>query len=133
MIVVAIIGILAAIAIPKFADLIRKSKEGATKGNLGSIRSTLAIYYGDNEGWYPAGTDGADLTVLVPTYIQEMPESKPDPYHSDSTSVEGLTTPDDDGGWDYNNSQTNTNWGVVWVSCSVAAHTDTKGNLWTSY
>ena len=31
MIVVAIIGILAAIAIPKFADLIRKSNEGATK------------------------------------------------------------------------------------------------------
>jgi len=33
MIVVAIIGILSAIAIPKFADLIRKSNEGATKGN----------------------------------------------------------------------------------------------------
>ena len=39
MIVVAIIGILAAIAIPKFADLIRKSNEGATKGNLGATRS----------------------------------------------------------------------------------------------
>ena len=34
MIVVAIIGILAAIAIPKFAELIRKSSEGASKGNL---------------------------------------------------------------------------------------------------
>ncbi|OGR49055.1 MAG: Tfp structural protein, partial [Elusimicrobia bacterium GWA2_66_18] len=32
MIVVAIIGILAAIAIPKFAELIRKSSEGASKG-----------------------------------------------------------------------------------------------------
>ncbi|MBI5239194.1 MAG: prepilin-type N-terminal cleavage/methylation domain-containing protein, partial [Elusimicrobia bacterium] len=36
MIVVAIIGILAAIAIPKFASLIRKSSEGASKGNLGA-------------------------------------------------------------------------------------------------
>jgi prepilin-type N-terminal cleavage/methylation domain-containing protein len=52
MIVVAIIGILASIAIPKFADLIRKSKEGATKGNLGSLRSALSIYYGDMEGTY---------------------------------------------------------------------------------
>ena len=43
MIVVAIIGILAAIAIPKFSNLIRKSQEGAGKGNLGSIRSALSI------------------------------------------------------------------------------------------
>ena len=43
MIVVAIIGILAAIAIPKFAELIRKSNEGASKGSLGSIRSALSI------------------------------------------------------------------------------------------
>jgi len=53
MIVVAIIGILAAIAIPKFADLIKKSKEGATKGSLGELRSALTIYYGENEGIYP--------------------------------------------------------------------------------
>ena len=50
MIVVAIIGILAAIAIPKFAELIRKSNEGATRGNFGAIKSALSIYYGDNEG-----------------------------------------------------------------------------------
>ena len=43
MIVVAIIGILASIAVPKFADLLRKSKEGQTKGNLGSLRSILNI------------------------------------------------------------------------------------------
>ncbi len=61
MIVVAIIGILAAIAIPKFAELIRKSNEGASKGNLGAIRSALSIYYGDLEGTYPANV-GA-LTV----------------------------------------------------------------------
>ena len=54
MIVVAIIGILAAIAIPKFADLINKSKEGATKAGLSSLRSALQVYYGDNEGRFPA-------------------------------------------------------------------------------
>jgi len=53
MIVVAIIGILAAIAIPKFASLLRKSNEGACKGNLGALRSALSIYYGDMEGQYP--------------------------------------------------------------------------------
>lgn len=53
MIVVAIIGILAAIAIPRFSSLIQKAKEGATKGSLGAIRSALSIYYGDNEGIFP--------------------------------------------------------------------------------
>src|SRR3954454_322818 len=53
MIVVAIIGILAAVAIPKFADLVTKSKEAAVKGTLGALRSAVSIYYGDLEGNYP--------------------------------------------------------------------------------
>ena len=53
MIVVAIIGILAAIAIPRFAQMIEKSREGQTKGNLNSIRSAASIYYGDQKGIWP--------------------------------------------------------------------------------
>jgi prepilin-type N-terminal cleavage/methylation domain-containing protein len=53
MIVVAIIGILAAIAIPRFAQMLEKSREGATKGNLGSIKSAASIYYGDTQGTWP--------------------------------------------------------------------------------
>ncbi|HEY5039549.1 MAG TPA: type II secretion system protein [bacterium] len=53
MIVVAIIGILAAIAIPRFAQMLEKSREGATKGNLGSIKSAASIYYGDQQGIWP--------------------------------------------------------------------------------
>src|SRR5579862_2030216 len=54
MIVVAIIGILAAIAIPRFAQMLEKSREGATKGNLGSIKSAASIYYGDTQGVWPS-------------------------------------------------------------------------------
>jgi len=54
MIVVAIIGILAAIAIPRFAQMLEKSREGATKGNLGSIKSAASIYYGDTQGSWPS-------------------------------------------------------------------------------
>lgn len=53
MVIVSIIGILASIAIPKFADMLRKAKEGTLKGNLGTIRSALNIYYADMEGYYP--------------------------------------------------------------------------------
>lgn len=68
MIVVAIIGILAAVAIPKFADLVCKSKEASTKGNLGALRSALSIYYGDTEGIYPA-----NLFVALTTANKYMP------------------------------------------------------------
>jgi prepilin-type N-terminal cleavage/methylation domain-containing protein len=54
MIVVAIIGILAAIAIPRFAQMLEKSREGSTKGNLGSLKSAASIYYGDQQGIWPS-------------------------------------------------------------------------------
>src|ERR1039457_2416782 len=53
MIVVAIIGILAAIAIPRFSQMLEKSREGQTKGNLNSIHSASTIYYGDQRGVWP--------------------------------------------------------------------------------
>ena len=63
MIVVAIIGILAAVAIPKFADLLTKSRESAVKANLGAVRSASTIYYGDTEGGYPTNLfEGLCLT-----------------------------------------------------------------------
>ena len=60
MIVVAIIGILAAIALPKFAQMLEKANVGNCKGNLGAIRSAASIYYGDNGGNWP-------VTVSVST------------------------------------------------------------------
>jgi prepilin-type N-terminal cleavage/methylation domain-containing protein len=43
--VIAIIGILASIALPRFQDLTGLAKAGATKAGLGSVRSTLAVRY----------------------------------------------------------------------------------------
>ncbi|PIX16861.1 hypothetical protein COZ71_06380 [Candidatus Desantisbacteria bacterium CG_4_8_14_3_um_filter_40_12] len=63
MIVVAIIGILAAIAIPRFAALIDKAREAGARGNLGAIRSAIAIYYGDTKGYWPHSLDTQAYTV----------------------------------------------------------------------
>ncbi|MDP2921878.1 MAG: prepilin-type N-terminal cleavage/methylation domain-containing protein [Candidatus Omnitrophota bacterium] len=43
--VIVILGILSAIAIPKFADLTTQAKISAAKGGLGAIRSAVAIDY----------------------------------------------------------------------------------------
>ena len=53
MIVVAIIGVLASVAVPKFSNMISKSREGAVKGSLSALRSALEIYKTDNEGLNP--------------------------------------------------------------------------------
>jgi prepilin-type N-terminal cleavage/methylation domain-containing protein len=127
MIVVAIIGILAAIAIPKFASLIRKSSEGASKGNLGAIRSALSIYYGDLEGQYPATMES--LTIAG-KYLTAVPAAKAPNYHSDTSVIRNATTANDGGGWNYNNTLTDSNLGTVLVNCT---HTDTKGTVWTAY
>jgi prepilin-type N-terminal cleavage/methylation domain-containing protein len=129
MIVVAIIGILAAIAIPKFAELIRKSSEGASKGNLGSIRSALSIYYGDMEGNYPATMDALTISGK---YLSAIPKAKAPNYHGDSSGeTDGLLSAvNGNGGWWYDNTIGDSNVGQVLVNCT---HTDSKGSIWTSY
>src|SRR6266700_639530 len=108
MIVVAIIGIFVAIAIPKFTQLVTKSKEGATKGSLGSIRSALSIYYGDMEGQYPTL-----LTAMTTNgkYLTAIPYAKTPNYHTDaSTEVDaGSGAVNDAAGWAYDNNQTDNN------------------------
>jgi type IV pilus assembly protein PilA len=64
MIVVAIIGILAAIAIPNFLRFQAKSKQSEAKTNLGGIFTAQVSYYSENDfygnfsqiAWAPTGT-----------------------------------------------------------------------------
>ncbi len=136
MIVVAIIGILAAVAVPKFADLINKSKEGATKGALSAVRGALQVYYSDNEGNYPTSLTSGDFT---PKYMNEMPTAKlPGTGHADSTSVTAFATPatavSDSGGWGYytHSVTTHSTYGWFGVSCThnpLTAPTQTWSQL----
>ncbi len=131
MIVVAIIGILAAVAMPRFANLIRKSNEGATKGKLGALRSALSIYYADNEGTWPDGL--AEMCAILDDagsaskYLNEIPKRKVmGGYGGDDTAseVDG-STPDGTTGWMYSPTT-----GDVMVN---VAGTDTKGVRFTAW
>ena len=116
MIVVAIIGILAAIAMPRFANLVDKSREAASKGSLGALRSSVTIYYGRYEGQFPdqltatyfMGTDSDDAIDKIPwvTLRKEV-------QHSSSRDVDVDEAADHDGQWNYSSTG-----GSIYVDCS---------------
>ena len=126
MIVVAIIGILAAIAIPKFAQMLEKSREGATKGNLGAMRSAVTIYYSEKEGTWPG-----DLTTSFTSYLYPIPPAKATPLgNSNAISAESTVPATVGTGWAYVTDTTSIFAGNVF--CHSTA-TDTKGSSFTTY
>lgn len=54
LIVVVIIGILAAIAIPKFANTKARANEAAMKSDLKNLATAVESYYTDNNNYYPS-------------------------------------------------------------------------------
>ena len=126
----------------KFRTLSVKSGEGVTKGNLGSLKSAAAIYYGDAEGQYPATLDA----LVGPKYIPAIPKTKIDAHMETNVvtlygaevctgKTEYGTQIDagkikDTGGWGYVADPKAPCWGMIFVDCS---HKDTKGKLWPEY
>ncbi len=71
MIVVVVIGILAAIAIPNFASLERRAQESSVKSNMHTVQMVMEDYSVQNNGQYPttaasALPDGRTLQALCP-------------------------------------------------------------------
>lgn len=113
LVMAAVFAILCAIALPMFSGLIRKSSEGASKGNLAAMRALLQSHHAA-KGSFPT-----DLAALG-----DLPRAKTPNYHPDSAQVAfGAAT--DAGGWLYDNAA-----GTLRVNCT---HTDTKGTVWTMY
>ena len=52
-IVILLVGIMAAIAIPKFVNLTTTAKQAAYDSGLGSLKSAVGIYLGENQGIWP--------------------------------------------------------------------------------
>ncbi|MCL2390116.1 MAG: hypothetical protein FWD54_01175 [Endomicrobia bacterium] len=129
----AVVVLLAVIAFPKMANTLRKSNENATKASLASLRSAIAMYYGDNEGNYP-GTNIAEELTKDAKYIKEIPFASCPPYHAKSNKIliKGTEASNDTGEWIYKADDTEDNsgrvQGQIWINCS---HKDSKGNVWS--
>ena len=67
-VVVAVIGILATIAMPKMKDFPRRAAEAALKTDLRVMRDSLDQYYGD-KGYYPASLDA----LVEDGYMRSIP------------------------------------------------------------
>ena len=68
-VIIVIIGILAAVAIPKYLDLTQDAANGTARGVLGSLRSANALRFGKNilgntTATYTFGAIAADVAEL---------------------------------------------------------------------
>ena len=108
--VIVILGILAATALPRFVDLSAKAKENAAKGSLGSIRAAVAIYYASNAAY---GTAIPPSTIEATMFHDGVIPNEP---YSASNAVTLVTvTPSAAGtGWAYDSGN-----GRVWINHSL--------------
>jgi prepilin-type N-terminal cleavage/methylation domain-containing protein len=112
-IVIGIIGLLAAIAIPQFQDLTGLAKSGATKAGLGSVRSTLAIRYansatGGGNATFPTVLGASDFAAA------ELPRNAINGtvgVTGLSATLNGTATNSSIGFWYISGTSTNTDWG----------------------
>ena len=64
MVVIAIIGLLAAIALPKFSDVSSQAKAANVQGNLATNRTSISMFYAQTDT-YPALVGAADTLGAV--------------------------------------------------------------------
>ena len=99
MIVVAIIGILAAIAIPNFLKFQAKSKQSEAKANLGAIFTGEVAYFGEANiyssifpaiNWKPSGTPRYQYLLGTTTILNTIALG---PSNVGATGIPGTTAP----------------------------------------
>jgi len=64
--IIVILGILAAVAIPKYYDLTSDANTAAEKGVVGGVRAGIHTYYAQNKAW-PSGLDDAAASATAST------------------------------------------------------------------
>jgi len=62
-VVIVVLGILAAIALPNYVDLSTQAKQAVTDGTEGALVSAAALYIGANNGSIPSASDIVSGTV----------------------------------------------------------------------
>lgn len=72
MIVVAIVGILAAIAIPAYKDFQVRSKVSEVLAAMGACKTTVGEFYQSNNGWTTRGGTAIDANICQDTNLGQQ-------------------------------------------------------------
>lgn len=119
LIVVVILGILAAVVIPQFSDASSDAKTSSLISNLQTIRSQIQLYKIQHAGALPgAGTAAFDAALTKYTdasgalaatqapgpgvygpYLQQIPKN---PFNNSDKITTNGTLGDNGGGWEFN-------------------------------
>ena len=133
---VAVLGIAAAIAIPRFSHLQARAKEGEAKGRLGSLRSAAMIYYGDHNGAYPPDLSQLPQARQSPGLAQHPAASGVEVYGAqacaggkDAAALNPAKLRDT-GKWGYVADPKAPCYGQIFIDCT---HADSQGKTWSSF
>ncbi|MEE9442905.1 MAG: prepilin-type N-terminal cleavage/methylation domain-containing protein [candidate division Zixibacteria bacterium] len=120
-IIIVVLGILAAIAIPKYQDITSDAREAACRGALGGLRSAITIYYANQavktgSATWPALDSLGTIGIVMEQQIPKNPYC-PDANYSDSivAGVSRGTIVGIDCGWAYNTAT-----GEIWPNTNTA-------------
>src|ERR1044072_8221580 len=72
-VVLAILGILSAIAIPNLLTAMQRSKQKRTMADMRSVATAVEAYSTDNNGYPPATSIDTLRPLIAPKYISSMP------------------------------------------------------------
>ena len=105
-IVIAILGILALYAVPKYQGLIEEARSSEARAQLGTVRSAMGIYYAKNHGVYPATLDGTIFAEGVVPEVEVTVSGAVDRHNTVTTAgtqdgTIASTEIGDAGGWMY--------------------------------
>ncbi|MFA6430906.1 MAG: type II secretion system protein [Candidatus Margulisiibacteriota bacterium] len=122
--VIVIMGIMAAVALPRFVDFSGKAKIAAAKGAIGTVRSTIELKYAENSvngtPGYPPLLEGSlfsDGKVPIEPF-----RGRNDVRYTDAAHMQPYVGV---GGWLYNPDT-----GQVWINDILR---DSEGTLISSY
>ena len=123
--IIVILGILAAVAIPKYQDLSSEAKEAAARSSLGSLRSGITIFYANQAVTTGTATwpSLVELETSGTVMAQVLPKNQyQDDLFAPASVVTGVTKGvivGTRGGWAYNPTT-----GELWPNTSVGTEND---------
>jgi MSHA pilin protein MshA len=124
-IIIAILGIIAAVAIPKYVDMISEAKVSSCKGALGGLRSGISIYY-SNQALVTGTATWPAIDSLRTAGVVMANSIPPNPYQDSDNAPDSIVTGvtkgvvvGTRGGWAYRPST-----GEIWPNTNVAGEND---------